>query len=512
MPISVGYGSNKSLNLPQRSRRPNSAALSLGVWETKQRRQERQGEMIYRERAQYLRDQRLFGNQQALESQRFGNQEAMEDQRQEGRSRLATEKSDLDWWEEQENELSGQVDEIREESGGAFTTKGRTRYDDLQTALDALERDEDGNEVEGGRFTPRERHEARTKLYQGYLNKFKSGRDIVPPDQRPGYERITPGLRRERRGADGVYEDQGPASRLELTPEQRKAQDEALFGTDSQGRSGQYRTDRYGTYFERDKQEKADPSGSDKMLEDLQKRNALTDEIIKKRGLSKDRDLWGDENKDSDAVYEEILKEVDEIMKGDEGGGEGASGGAAPDAPVTRVGGKFEAAPVPPPTSLDDGVPTEDNSTGFLPIPPVDASQPSEPAEPGSAPNPVPLEPEGEQPARSTPWNPFINDVLPEGFEGETPTVEQRPDWLPEDWKERDADLETPEVAQRKKISREASQRRRERLGRKKDANPARRKGKTIDEYRAADLPSGAVALPDGTIWHDGKIYRRRAQ
>lgn len=506
MPISVGYGSTKTLNLPHRSRRPNSATLSLGVWETKQRQQERQEEMIYRERAQYLRDQRMFGNQQTLENQRFGNREALEGQQQEGRSRLATEKDELDWWQGEENKYQAAAEAAKEAGGGVFTDTGKKRYGKLQGYLDKLDEDRRGGEDEAGRLTPGQYHQGRAQILQKYAELFDSTRDTVPLDQQPGYERITPGLRRERRGADGVYEDQGPASRLELNPEQRKAQDEALFGTDSQGRAGQYRTDRYGTYFEPDKQEKEAPSSAEKMTEELGSRNALRDELDKDRSFDrkKPRDEWTKEDIAANNAIQDTLDEqtprppMAKSGVGDMVGGMfpslaplGAAGGAAAGAPgggggpMPSVATPEERDALPPntwyiapdgepaltPPSKDDGVFTPGNPTGLAPIVPPSQNQPP-PATAEMSPERKAARAKRRQDKKAA--------------AAEVPAAGARPTSVEEHMKamyEEAVEATKLDETKRVDLSKSRTQSRRERMERKKAANPARRAGKTIDEY-----------------------------
>jgi hypothetical protein len=268
MPISVTYG-NASNSSPYRRRytrggsRDNSVALSLGVFEAKQRRQEhvqdriaRQQETVwtegYRAHAQQLRDEAQFGREQEME---------------ETRSRRDVEQDELNWWQEQEKGLAGQVDALYGENQGEFSETGRKRYSKLQEILEKLDDDEEN----GKTLTPRERHEARAGVYRDFISRFNRARDVIPQDQRPGHERVTPDFRVEQRQPDGTYKDVGPASRMRLSPEQRKAQDEALFGKDSLGRPGQYRTDTHGTYFEpfEQKEASAEPSPVGKMTERL---------------------------------------------------------------------------------------------------------------------------------------------------------------------------------------------------------------------------------------------------
>jgi len=275
--------------------------------------------------------------------------------------------------------------------------------------------------------------------------------------------------------------------------------------------------------------------------------------------------------------YKDALKDM---MRPGESG-PGAPGGASGATVIPMGPDGLAQEPSAPPaaggaTSLNDGVPTPENPTGFLPIPPAESQPPAVEQGPGwSAPPPssavevIPPGPgagggpvttthsedipvvEGERPGeagmsperrakrearRRAQQQPTMSEAgqelhdemgrLAEEFLNPSKSVptsvrKRLKELMPEsDYRELEEERKTilkdtaPALhAERGETKYGRKQNKAKNRIRSQEANQARAAQQAEQETETdANLPAGAVRLPDGTIWHAGKIYRRRTQ
>ncbi len=187
----------------------------------------------------------------------------------------ATSAETLDIFKERYEGLREKIDSLAAEGPDAWATpKLKARFDTLQNALDIAEDQllEKGDK----KWTSLQVYETAAEEIKKFLAGHKDTH-LVPPENRPGAERVTRDGRLIRKGMDGKDEDLGLAPWNMLTPEQREAREaerQSRFGTDLQGREGQYRRDQYGEYFDPFTQQKETPSWSERAGEIGKQRDA----------------------------------------------------------------------------------------------------------------------------------------------------------------------------------------------------------------------------------------------